>query len=247
MKVEKSRTGKSGPVIVTNLDLDEKSNNLMVPFNYLRALKQAGAVPVCLPPVLDKRDLSLALKNCDGVLLTGGRDYDPHLWGGEIHEENVLISQIRQEFDILLGRLAWDNGYPVLGICGGHQLINILAGGTLYTSVQTQVPQALVHRPRTFTSPPVYHQVTIDMSGRLFDGLESSELKTNSYHHQAVKDLGAGLRVTGKTSDGVIEAVEGTGAPVFGVQWHPEKELDDPVQQKIFRNFVAICRQNKKG
>jgi putative glutamine amidotransferase len=245
MKTGKSKKSKSGPVIMTNMDLDEKLNSLQIPFNYLVALKQAGAIPVCLPPVLNKDDLPLALKHCDGILLTGGRDYHPHLWGGEIHEENVLISKTRQEFDIILGRFAWDNGYPILGICGGQQLINILAGGTLYTSVQTQVQNALPHRHPKFE--PVYHRVTIDTSGRLFAGFESAEINVNSFHHQAIKELGTGLRVVGKTSDGVIEAVESMDAPVFAVQGHPEKEMEDPIQQKIFQNFVAICIENKKA
>jgi putative glutamine amidotransferase len=245
MRIEKYKTAKSGPVIMTNLDLDEKMNSLMVPFSYLLALKQAGAVSVCLPPVLSKSDLAVALKQCDGILLIGGRDYHPHLWGGEIHEENILMSETRQKFDVMLGCFALDNGYPVMGICGGQQLINILAGGTLFTSVQTQVPNAILHRLPKFE--PVYHKVDIDKSGRLFIGLKAAEINTNSYHHQAVKNLGTGLRVVGKTSDGVIEAIEGTEAPVFAVQWHPEKELDDPIQQKIFQNFVAICQQNKKS
>jgi putative glutamine amidotransferase len=244
MIVKKPKNGKSGPIIMTNLDLDDKSNNLQIPFNYMVALKEAGAIPVCLPPVLNKHDLSLALKQCDGILLIGGRDYDPHLWGGEIHEENVLISKTRQKFDISFGRYAWEQGFPILGICGGHQLINILAGGTLYTSIQTQVPGALIHRHPAFQ--PAYHNVTIDNTCPLFSELELTELNVNSFHHQAIKDLGAGLHIVAKTADGVIEAVENTDAPVFGVQWHPEKELDDPVQKQIFKNFVSICEQHRK-
>jgi putative glutamine amidotransferase len=234
---------KSKPVIAVNLDLDERTNSLVVPFNYLLALEKAGAVPVCLPPVLSKDDLSLALQHCDGVLLIGGRDYEPQLYGAEIHEENVLISKTRQNFDIILGRHAWDHEYPVFGICGGHQLINIIAGGTLFTSIQTQVDGALVHRNPAFQ--PAYHKVTIDKTCRLFSGLLSIEINVNSFHHQAIKDLGAGLRIVAKTADGVIEAVESTDAPVFGIQWHPEKELDDPAQKQIFENFVSICEQHQ--
>jgi len=235
---------KTKPVIVTNLDHDDEKNMLLIPFNYLIALKKAGAVPLCLPPNMDKQDIAEALKICDGILLIGGKDYDPHLYGAEIHQENMLISKTRQDFDISLFKSALAKNIPVFGICGGQQLINIVSGGTLYTSVETQHPGASRHRWPTFPPEPVYHQATIDNTSRLFTGLDS-EIMVNSYHHQAVKKPGAGLRITAKSADGVIEGIESISSPVFSVQWHPEKELDDPVQQQLFENFVNVCRENR--
>jgi putative glutamine amidotransferase len=244
MIVKNRKKQKSKPVIVTNLDhIDNASNMLQIPYNYLLALEKAGAIPICLPPGINKRDFVLALKNCDGILLIGGRDYDPHLWGDERHKETLLISKTRQNFDISFARYALDLGYPVLGICGGHQLINILAGGTLFTSLETQFPGSLCHRPRNDPSGKAYHEVTVDKSCRLFSDLESTEFEVNSFHHQAVKNLGRGLRVVARAPDGVIEGIEGINSPMFGVQWHPEKEIDDPIQKKILKKFISICQK----
>ena len=91
----------------------------------------------------------------------------------------------------------------------------------------------------------VCHKVLIDKTCRLFSGLESNELIVNSFHHKAVMDLGAGLQIVAKATDGVIETIEGINSPVFAVQWHQEDELNDPNQKKIFENFVSICREFK--
>lgn len=242
----KREKGTYKPVIMVNMDHDTKNNNLTAPFNYLLALERAGALPLLVPPGIEKQDFPQVLEHSDGIVFIGGPDYDPHLYGEELHEENFLISEARQEFDLALARYVLDEGFPVFAICGGHQLLNIVTDGSLYTSVQTQVPGALTHRWPTFPPQPVYHQVTIDKACRLFSGLGSGEIKTNSYHHQAVKKLGTGLRITARTADGVVEGLEKPGAPVYGVQWHPEKELDDPLQQQLFRNFVEICRESRK-
>jgi putative glutamine amidotransferase len=240
-----ARSKGSRPVIITNLDhVDDKSNMLQVRLDYTSSLEKAGAIPLCLPPQAVSGDTFGVLEHCDGVLLIGGRDYDPRLYGAELHAENVLISKIRQDFDLALAKYALEKGLPVFGICGGHQLINIVLGGSLYTSVETQIPNALVHRARSAPPSKVFHPVNIATDCRLFRGLESP-LKVNSFHHQGVKELGKGLRVTARAPDGAIEGIELTGRPVFGVQWHPEMEPGDAVQQRLFKNFVDICREGK--
>jgi putative glutamine amidotransferase len=243
MTVKNNRSKEGKPVIITNLDHDDTSDMLLISHHYLIALARAGAVPVCLPPCLDKRDIPSVLKQCDGVLFIGGKDYDPRLWGDERQKENVIISKTRQDFDISFARYALDMGQPLLGICGGHQLINIVAGGTLYSALETQYPGALYHWGFTDPRQNNHHRVTVDPTGRLFAGLASSELEVNSFHHQAVKAVGKGLRVVAHAPDGIIEALEGTASPVYTVQWHPEKELDNPVQQALFTKFVSICRE----
>jgi putative glutamine amidotransferase len=244
--IARHRGRKSKPLIMTNLDHVEEGNQLQIRLDYLVSLEKAGAVPVCVPPNLKEGDIALALEGCDGVLLIGGKDYDPQLWGGAAHEANVLISKTRQDFDVLLARYAVEQGLPVFGICGGQQLLNILAGGTLYTNVETQRPGALVHRSRVM-GQKACHEVAVDRTGRLFAGLEAAALNVNSFHHQAVKDVGAGLRVVARATDGVIEGIEGIGTPVFGVQWHPEIELNDPLQMKLFQNFVDVCAAGRRG
>lgn len=240
VKNEQKRAAK--PVIVTNLDHDDTSNTLQLSFNYLAALVTAGALPLCLPPYINEGDIPSLLEKCDGVLLIGGKDYDPQLWGEDRQKENVLMSKTRQDFDMIFARCVLSRGLPVLGICGGHQLVNLAAGGTLFAALETQYPGALFHWP---TLPPPannHHQVTVDQTCCLFSRLAAANFEVNSYHHLAVKKVGYGLRVVARAPDGVIEALEGTNSPVFTVQWHPEKEPDNPVYQQIFQQFAAVCR-----
>ncbi len=240
VKNEQNQTAK--PVIVTNLDHDEASNMLQISSRYLTALIKAGAVPFCLPPYISECDMPSVLEKCDGVLLIGGKDYDPQLWGEERQKENVLISKTRQDFDIRFARRVLSLELPVLGICGGHQLVNLAAGGTLFAALETQYPGVLNHWP---TLPPPannHHPVTVDKTGRLFSGLAATKLEVNSFHHLAVKEVGHGLRVVGRAPDGVIEALEGNNSLVFTVQWHPEMEPDNPACQQIFAKFVSACR-----
>jgi len=246
MNAQSRKAKTTKPVILVNMDyVDEKWKTIQVPPGYLISLENAGAIPVCVPPYLKKRDVLALLKMADGVLLIGGRDYDPRLWGEPPHEHTILIPKLRQRFDILLAKCALEQGYPLFGICGGHQLINIVSGGTLFTSLETQVPGALRHNSFPDLTQNNYHPVTIDKTSRLLSVIGDTTLTVNSFHHQAIKLLGSGLRITAKAADNIIEGIEGTNAPVFGVQWHPEKELNDVMQQKLFKRFTAICLEDR--
>jgi putative glutamine amidotransferase len=246
MSSQSRKTKTNKPFILINVDhVEEKREMIQVPPDYLIALEKSGAIPVCVPPYLKKQDVLALVEKADGVLLIGGRDYDPRLWGEQPHEHTMLISKVRQDFDILLAKCAMEKGYPIFGICGGHQLINIVAGGSLFTHIEDQVPDALRHNSFPDLTKHNYHPVKIDKTSRLLSVIGDTTLTVNSYHHQAVRDLGNGLRITGKTADGVIEAIESIITPVFGVQWHPEKELNDVMQQKLFQRFAAICLEDR--
>jgi gamma-glutamyl-gamma-aminobutyrate hydrolase PuuD len=246
MSAQARKAKNTKPVILVNTDyLDEKWKTVQISAKYPLSLEKAGAIPVLVPPYLVKSDILALLDLADGVLLIGGRDYDPRLWGEQPHEHTMLIPKVRQDFDILLMKCAMEKEIPIFGICGGHQLINIVSGGSLYTSLETQVPNALRHNSFPDLTRNNYHPVTIDVTSRLLSIIGDTTLTVNSFHHQAVKDLGNALRVTATAPDGVIEGIEGTSTPIYGVQWHPEKSLNDVMQQKLFKQFVSICLETK--
>ncbi len=194
------------------------------PLTYVESVIRAGGVPVVLPITHDPEIMSRMLDGVDGIIMTGGEDIDPLKWFGE--EPVPGMGQIvpdRDVFDIALIRMAIERNMPLLGICRGHQLLNVAFGGTLYQDIPSQVKGPLVKHSQR--APRNYGTHTIDIEkGSLLNrqiGLE--KVAVNSYHHQAVKDIAPGFKVTARSVDGIIEAIEKKGSDrVSGVQFHPE-------------------------
>jgi putative glutamine amidotransferase len=178
---------------------------------YLRALDAAGAMPVVLPPV---GDAEAVLARLDGICLSGGPDLDPAAYGAsDRHPQLGDTEPSLDEFELALARAALADGVPILGVCRGAQALNVAAGGTLHQHIDG-------HRqtePGTVTT----HVVDVATRTRLAGIVGPGTLGVNSFHHQAVDTLGAGLRAVAHAPDGTIEAVEGAGFTV-GVQWHAE-------------------------
>lgn len=192
--------------------------------NYPNAVLAAGGVPVILPP--QPGNASLLLERLDGVLLSGGADIDPREYGdSDIHPETYDISPLRDafEFDLLREVLARD--LPLLCICRGIQVLNVGLGGTLYQDVADQYSAELQHRQQQagIAANEPSHPVRIVAGGLLEQVYGASTVQTNSFHHQAIKDVAPTLVSEGTTSDGLVEAVSLPGHTfVLGVQWHPE-------------------------
>jgi putative glutamine amidotransferase len=178
---------------------------------YLRALDAAGAMPVVLPPV---GDAQAVLARIDGVCLSGGPDFDPAAYGvGERHPQLGETEPSLDAFELALARAALAGGVPILGVCRGAQALNVAAGGTLHQHIEG-------HRqtePGTVTT----HVVDVATRTRLAGIVGAGALGVNSFHHQAVKVLGTGLRAVAYAPDGTVEAIEGAGF-TLGVQWHAE-------------------------
>ncbi len=210
--------------------------------NYIGGIRQAGGVSLLLPPLADQDELLICAGRIDALLLSGGGDVCPALFGEQPHWKLGKFDPERDDFEIGMLRLMVDLGKPVLGICRGLQVINVALDGTLYQDLASQQPQSLQHMqdaPRRYPA----HSVTLCQGSRLSDILGATRLQVNSLHHQAIKDVAPGLQATALADDGVIEGVEASGQPwLLGVQWHPEVMWEhDQAAASLFRALVSAC------
>ena len=217
---------------------DEKDSLWMLP-GYLEGLQEAGATPVILPLTEGREEIEHLVDICDGILLTGGHDVDPSVYGEEALNGTVLCCKARDNMERLVLEEAMQKDKPILGICRGIQLINALLGGTLYQDLPTQHPSDIDHHQTPPYDVPV-HDVFIKKDSPLYDCLGSDRISVNSYHHQAVKDVAPCLEVMAKSEDGIVEALyKPFYRFLWAVQWHPEFSYKkDDNSRKIFKAFV---------
>lgn len=215
--------------------------------DYVRAVETAGGLPLVLAPGHMDDATALAAEYLDRVealVLSGGADVDPARYGEERHESVTRVFPERDAFELALVREALRRDMPTLAICRGHQLLNVAAGGTLIQDIASQVEAAAVHDPDQERWERC-HDVAILPGTRLRDILGRERVSVNSFHHQAVKELGQGLVLSARgCDDGVIEGMEMPGRRfVIGVQWHPESFWDRPPGfQPLFEALVNAAR-----
>jgi len=238
------------PRIGVTLDSEEAGGWSRLPWyalrqNYCEAVHLAGGLPVALPHLPDSAEAYLDA--LDGLVVTGGAfDVDPALFGAGTRHATVTTKDRRTAFELAMVRGALARDLPVLGICGGQQLLNVVLGGTLIQHIPDEVPDALAHeQPNPRTEPGHAVEVAPDTLLHRIVGLE--ELAVNSAHHQAAKDLGPGVVVNARAPDGIIEGIEHPGYRFcLGVEWHPEFHIDAG-DARIFAAFVAACRLGEAG
>ena len=189
---------------------------------YYMSVLEAGATPVVIPSYDDERALISLLDTLDGIVLSGGADIDPGYLGEE-PLDCVSINPRRDAQELMLVRLAVDRQIPVLGICRGIQMLAAALGGKLYQDIQTQHDRPCIGHSQTIARGLPSHDVAIEKDSLLYTLMGKQKLAVNSFHHQAVKEVPAGFRVTATSSDGIIEGMESTAfRNILGVQWHPE-------------------------
>jgi len=217
--------------------------SVMVQQSYTNAIIHAGGLPVLIPSDLTENGWSELFKRLDGLLFTGGGDIATELFHGEPHPAVYGIDAPRDATELGLARSAARDGKPFLGICRGLQVANVALGGTLYTHIPDQLPNALVHDYPGADGIPartaLVHPVRIEEGSRLSTILAEPILNVNSLHHQGIKDVAPGLKAVAYAPDGLVEAVELPEHP-FGiaVQWHPEWLTDQVGIQRLFKAFV---------
>ena len=212
---------------------------------YLRAIERAGGLPVVLPPLsLDR--VSPLLDRLSGLLLSGGPDLDPAAYGRRSHPELGRTEPQLDAFEVQLAREADARGLPMLGICRGAQALNVARGGTLHQHIPELTDGSIAHRQREPGSQ-VTHDVRIARGSTLASVIGSRRAAVNSFHHQSVDRLGDRLRAVAWADDGIVEAIEGSGASfLLGVQWHAETLVDDPVQLALFHRLVAAAEERER-
>lgn len=219
----------------------EKESYWMLP-GYMKGIEQAGGIPVMLPLTSDKEALRQLADALDGFLFTGGQDVSPSVYGQVPSAQCGELCRERDEMEEYLFRLVFEQDKPVLGICRGIQLMNVLMGGTLYQDLPTEHPSVVKHRQLPPYDAPS-HSVELAPDSPLYDLLKTDRLMVNSCHHQAIKELAPGLEAMAVSEDGLAEAVCAKEKSfVWAVQWHPEFSfLSDANSRAIFQKFIQNC------
>lgn len=213
---------------------------------YTDALTAAGLIPVVLPP-MDPSLAAAALNDVAGLVLTGGEDMDPRLFGEDRHPATGEPHAGRDVYELALARVACDLRIPTLAICRGLQVMNVALGGTLVQDIPTQRPGTIDHDPSGKRADRV-HRVDVEASSRLARALGATLIFTNSSHHQSVDRIGSDLRVTAKSEDDVVEGLESLDAAwwMVGVQWHPEEltATAEDWDRRLFGAFAEAVRES---
>ena len=242
---------KSKPVIGIVLDYETRkekdggySNHpwYALRTHYSDAIAKNGGVPFLIP--YQKNLIKQYVELCDGFIFPGGEyDIDPSYYNAERDPKTSISKNIRTNFEISLMRAVLKNNKPMLGVCAGEQLLNIILGGTLYQDINSSIKTDIEHRPGEETEKN-RHYISIEKGSLLYKIVGKDSYKINSHHHQAVRKVGTGLRVSAVAPDGVIEAIE---HPKYnfclGVEWHPEYEKNKE-DSKIIKALVHHAIQS---
>lgn len=221
---------------------DEKESYWMLP-GYMKVLEMCGALPIMLPLTSDKDKLKQAFAMCDGLLLTGGHDVGPYVYGKEASKECGIPCKTRDEMEGILLEQAIKEDKPVFGICRGIQFMNAYLGGDLYQDLPTEYVCKVEHH----MEPPydvAAHKVEVLEGTKLADIIGSGIHEVNSYHHQAVKTPADSVEIMAVSEDGLIEAFSVKNKKfMVGVQWHPEFSYEvNPESVKLVQAFVDACK-----
>lgn len=245
MDKNKVIVGISGSYIIDNGGMFPGYKRAYVNDDYVDSVVRAGGVPYIIPIVHDKEIIKEQLKNVDVLILSGGQDVNPLLWGEEPSSKLGEVLNIRDEFDIQLMKTANEMKMPVLGICRGEQIIAVANGGSLYQDISFIEKAYIKHNQGHSPNIPT-HTVEIEKDSKLYEIL-GEKVITNSFHHLGVKDVPKGYSIVARSKDGVIEGIEKEGNHfVLGVQWHPEMmSKDNEDMLNIFKKLIDEGKKRK--
>lgn len=219
-------------------------------YTYIDSIVHAGGIPIILPLTDDEDVLRALYESVDGILFPGGNDVDPKLYGEDPIPETKDVSEFRDKNEIQLMKWALEDKKPVLCICRGMELLNVIKGGTLHQDIQLALPDKQDHdsSSKAENLEDLAHNLRIDPDSKLAKILGSTEIRTNTHHHQGINILAPELRATAWSEDGIIEGLETEDDTyTIGVQSHPEslEAKAEPGWQKLFSSFVDATSQAK--
>lgn len=226
------------PIIGVTPIINEE--NLQVRMKYINAISNENGVPIILPKLADEMQIKAQIDSLDGLLLTGGDDVDPNLFGEDPHQKLGHIEAGRDSYEMKLIDYALAQGKPILGICRGAQILNVHQGGTMYQDIYEQMGNVIIGHSQQAMREFPSHEVAIVEGTKLYEIIGEKTIRTNSFHHQANKTLPDNFVASASTSDGLIEAIESIDHDfLIGLQWHPEDLYNNDIaSQKIFRAFI---------
>jgi putative glutamine amidotransferase len=211
------------------------SRGAALPYAYIDAVLRAGGTPVIVNAAPDPKAL---LDRVDALVLTGGPDVDPNLFGQSTHPQVYGVDRADDDFECALVEAATVRSVPMLAICRGIQVLNVARGGTLHQHIPDD-PGVPAHGEPGVAGGARLHDVSLERGSLVAEAMDATTVRASCHHHQAIGDPGDGLRVVGRAADGIVEALELDGAFVLAVQWHPEDTAtDDPTQQRLFDALV---------
>jgi len=238
------------PLILMPISIqDEEKRRFTLGRNYVRSINEAGGVPVMAPVTVDPVSLRRLYDGADGVLLTGGADLDPAVFGELLHPLTKGVDPDREAAETLLARWAVEDDKPMLCICRGVQQLNVAMGGSLIQDIPSQHKTDLEHSAGKLNPARDYvaHTICVEPHSQLGEalglGAAGGEVGVNSFHHQALKSVADGLQVTSRAPDGIVESVEMPERRfVVGVQWHPEEmSAGRADMMNLFVSFVTAA------
>ena len=232
------------PVIGVTIDYTDGARHYMSNYTYAEAVERGGGLPVLLPFRVDQSLIPQYVDLCDGILFTGGNDLDPSLYCDECwHPQAARIEPLRQSFELALLAEVEQRRLPTLGVCLGSQVMNVYRGGSLIQFLPDEY-EDIEHRNLVRESPG-RHPIKLDTDSQLGRAIGQRDVSVNTYHKQAVRKIGKGLRVIATAPDGVIEAFEDPTFPLFAaVQWHPERLLDEREHLAPFKLLVEKASEH---
>lgn len=230
--------------ITTAYEKREKRDYESLSYNYIKAVQLAGGLPILIPTLLYE-EMDRYLDLIDGLILSGGDDIDPALYGEEPILELGEVCPERDLFEMKFLAKAIERKVPILGICRGFQMINVALGGTLYQDIKVQQGSEFNHLNLVDPVDTLEHEVTLEQNSKLYQMMGKDRLMVNSLHHQAINEIGRNLKVVGLSFDHIVEALEYEGESfMLGVQWHPEDlVVKDNYFLELFKAFIEEVKK----